>query len=191
MSETSPDNPNRFPSLRGLEAVTLVSLVLNAITVVVLIVARVARHPHFGGFRCHEGQEGFHHGPEAMAFGPHPGFGPGPGNFGGPRWGGAGPGQFGEERGAMGGPVDPAQFTDRILDHLSRRFALTDAQKTQLRPILEQQAQAFVKDREAQRQAHQQAFEAVRAKIRAVLTPDQQKQFDQEKAEHEHGPEQH
>ena len=200
MSETVSESPNDRPYARLIwpEAVSIASLVLNVVVVAILIVAFVGRH--HGGFKGQE-NEGFQHG--------GPGFG-GPGHFEG---GMGGPGRFGggEEHGGFGhawgdgkfegheggfghdggpghegGPIDPQEMANHHLDRLSEQYALTDAQKNQIRPILVQAATDGQKSMEDEQKARTAAREAIRAKIRAVLTPDQQKQFDQESQEREH-----
>ncbi len=78
-------------------------------------------------------------------------------------------------------PPSPADMTDKILNRLSKRLALTDDQKTKLRPIIEQQAEQLQKDMETRRQLMQKLMEDTKTKIKPVLNPDQQKQLDQVK----------
>jgi hypothetical protein len=66
----------------------------------------------------------------------------------------------------------PASIADHLLVHLDLRLALTEDQKKQIRPILQQETEAVRKTFEQSRQATQ-------AKVRAVLTPEQQKQFEE------------
>jgi len=66
----------------------------------------------------------------------------------------------------------PATIADHLLVHLDLRLALTEEQKKQIRPILQQETEAVRKTFEQSRQSTQ-------AKIRAVLTPEQQKQFEE------------
>ena len=193
MSEPVSERPYPYARLIWPEAVSIVSMVLNVVVVAILIVAFVGRHHE--NFR---GREGFH-GPGPMGFG-------GPAHFegmrGGDRFDGehehgfGGPGQGGDgkfeshEGGgpARFGPINPQEMADHRLDRLSGNYTLTDAQKNQLRPILLQAATDAQKSMEDERKARTTAMEATRAKIRAVLTPDQQKQFDQESQEREHPP---
>jgi len=199
MSETVSERP--YARLIWPEAVSIASLVLNVVVVAILIVAFVGRH--HGGFKG-QGHEGFQHaGPGAgsQGFGDH--FG-GPGRFGGGeehggfgggghQWGGDGKfegheGGFGHDGGPghEGAPIDPQEMANHHLDRLSEQYSLTDAQKNQLRPILVQAATDAQKNMEDEQKARTSARDAIRAKIRAVLTPDQQKQFDQESQEREH-----
>jgi len=200
MSETVSERP--YARLIWPEAVSIASLVLNVVVVVILIVAFVGHH--HGGFKGHEGFQHFGPGPGPGAMGSGERFGGpghfeggmgGPGHFGGGeehggfghQWGGDGKaegheGGFGHE----GGPIDPQEMANHRLDRLSEQYSLTDAQKSQLRPILAQEATDMQKSMEDEHKARAAAMEANRAKIRAVLTPDQQKQFDQESQEKEH-----
>ena len=100
---------------------------------------------------------------------------------GGPRGFGGGPGMPGRH-GMMGegknGPPDPAKMTDGILNHLTTTLTLTDDEKAKIKPIIADQVAQMQKEMEAQRAATQKQIEAGKAKIRPLLTPDQQKQFD-------------
>ena len=71
------------------------------------------------------------------------------------------------------------------LEHLTKDLELTDAQKAQVQPIVEQAKPQI-------RQIHQEAMEKSRAvmetaaaQIRPLLTPEQQKKFDAMRAAHE------
>ena len=122
-----------------------------------------------GGFRGRDGGRGF---------GGQPG---GPGMMGGRSMGGHGmkPGMGGRGMGSGSTtPPDPAQMADMMLNHLSSRLTLTDDEKAKIKPILEQQAAQMQKDRDAQHQVTQKAIEDTRAKIKPLLTPDQQKALD-------------
>ena len=76
------------------------------------------------------------------------------------------------------GRADPAQISDRMLNRLSRQLSLTDDEKAKLKPVLDAQAAQMQKDMQAQRDARQKALSDTKAKVRALLTPDQQKQLD-------------
>jgi Spy/CpxP family protein refolding chaperone len=69
-------------------------------------------------------------------------------------------------------------MTDSILNHLSTTLTLTDDEKAKIKPIVEQQVAEIQKQMEAQRQALQKQIEDGKAKIKPLLTPDQQKQLD-------------
>jgi hypothetical protein len=99
--------------------------------------------------------------------------GPG-GNNGGPG-SGMGGGMMG---GGRNGPPDPAQMSDRMLNRLSRQLSLTDDEKAKIKPVLDAQAAQMQKDMQAQQDARQKAMADTKAKIRALLTPDQQKELD-------------
>jgi hypothetical protein len=131
-----------------------------------------------GGERGGFGREEDHHG----WGGEHPGFGmdgkrggedehPG---FGGPGMGGG----FGGDHSMSKTPPSAEEMTDRMMLMLTPKLSLTDAESAQIRPIITNDIQQFQKDMEAQRQAHQKMIEDGKTKVRAVLTPDQQKQFD-------------
>jgi hypothetical protein len=76
-------------------------------------------------------------------------------------------------------PPSPEAMTDRFMLALTGKLKLTDQESTQIRPILQDQITQFQKDMEAQKAAHQKMIDDAKAKIRPILTPDQQKQFDQ------------
>jgi len=130
----------------------------------------------FGGQGGGGGQQG---GP---GFGGQGGNGFGPGGGGGfNRFGGGpGPGMPNMGRGGMGGLIngDPAKMTDMVLNQLSGKLNLTDDEKAKIKPILQDQITAIQKQMEAQRQAMQKQIEDTKAKIKPLLTPDQQKQLD-------------
>lgn len=75
-------------------------------------------------------------------------------------------------------PPDPAKMTDKMIDRLSAKLTLTDDEKAKIKPIIAAQVDQMQKDRETQLQAHQKAMEDTKAKIKALLTPDQQKLLD-------------
>ena len=96
----------------------------------------------------------------------------GPRGFDGGRgWGG--PGEF-----AAPQPPSAEAMTDRFMLALTGKLALTDPESAQIRPIVQQDIAQFQKDMEAQKTAHQKMIDDAKTRIRAVLTPDQQKQFD-------------
>ncbi len=113
-------------------------------------------------------------GDEGDGFG-HRGFGDdargGPG-FGGPhRMMGMGP--------MDGPPPDPDRMADGILAHLTQQLTLSDDQKAKIKPIITAQVAQFQKEMEDRRQEMQKEMADGRAKIRALLNPDQQKELDQ------------
>jgi hypothetical protein len=124
-----------------------------------------------GGWDHHDMGMDHPHGPDGnmLAFGP-----------GGP--GGDKPGF-----GGFGGmdhfqpmpPPNSEEMTDRLMLMLDQKLTLTEAQSAQIRPLVQGDIAQFQKDMEAQKAAHQKMIEDAKAKVRAVLTPDQQKQFDQ------------
>jgi hypothetical protein len=99
------------------------------------------------------------------------GFGRGPGGPGGPGFFGGGPG-------GKNGPPDPAKMTDGILAMLTNKLSLTDDEKTKVKPIIQDQVTQLQAQMEAQRAAMQKQIEDAKAKIKPLLTPDQQKQLD-------------
>jgi hypothetical protein len=121
--------------------------------------------------------------PHGFGMGQPRGWGGGPpGDFGGPGMGGH-PGMGGFDGGGDGfiGKTPPSaeEMTDRFMLMLAPKLSLTDAESAQVRPIIQNGIEQLQKDMEAQKQAHQKMIEDAKAKIRAVLTPDQQKQFDE------------
>jgi len=82
--------------------------------------------------------------------------------------------------GMTGGPPskpDPAKMTDDILNHLSIQLSLTEDEKAKIKPIVEQHVVEIQKEMEAQRVALQKQIEDAKAKIKPLLTADQQKQL--------------
>jgi hypothetical protein len=103
----------------------------------------------------------------------HDGGKPGPGP-GGPKP------DFGAFAGGMDHfkPMNSEEMTDHLMLALDQKLTLTDAESAQIRPLVQDDIAQFQKDMEAQKAAHQKMIEDAKAKVRAVLTPDQQKQFD-------------
>ena len=128
--------------------------------------------PGGGGGRCEMGGRG--HGRDFGMQG-HPGWGGGdrPG-FGGPRLDEAGGGDHGPMT-----PPTAEQMTDRFMLMMTQKLTLTDQESAQIRPIVQAGIAQFQKDMETQKQAHQKMIDDAKTKVRAVLTPDQQKQFDE------------
>jgi hypothetical protein len=105
---------------------------------------------------------------------PPPG-GPGPGFFGGRgRAGGPGPGgpMFG--RGAGGPPGLPPE----LLNRLTREVQLDDAQREQVRKLLEERRDRFEQVHREARDRFEKEQRDLHAAIRAVLRADQQQKFD-------------
>jgi len=103
---------------------------------------------------------------------------------------GFGPGGPGADKPAFGGfggmdhfkpmtPPNAGEMADRVMSMLDQKLTLTDAENAQIRPLVQGDIAQFQKDMEAQKAAHQKMIEDAKDKVRAVLTPDQQKQFDQ------------
>jgi hypothetical protein len=86
-------------------------------------------------------------------------------------------GMGGMDRGSRT-PPDPAKMAYMFLDRLSQKLALTDAEKAKIKPIILDQATAMQKQMEDQHAAMEKQMADGKAKIRALLTPDQQKEFD-------------
>lgn len=105
----------------------------------------------------------------------HAGFGGGPrGGFGGDMH----PGFGGFDHGPMTPPSAEA-MTDRFMLTLAEKLSLTDDESAKIRPIVHDGIAQFQKDLETQKQAHEKMLQDAKTKVRAVLTPDQQKQFDE------------
>ena len=134
-------------------------------------------HHDFGGSRDEDhGPGGWGHGgfPEED----HHDWGGGAG-FDKPGFGGPGFDQpSGPDRFKPATPPSAEAMTDRFMLMMTEKLALTDQESAQIRPIVQQQIEQFQKDMEAQKAAHQKMLDDAKAKIRPILTPDQQKQFD-------------
>jgi hypothetical protein len=146
-----------------------------------------------GGPFGHHGFGGMHH-----EWGHHPFADRGGDRFGGPEEGGPPPHGFNlDQPHGWGGPGGPGGFgggmdhfqgmtpptaeamTDRFMLALDGKLSLTDQESAQIRPIVQDGIAQFQKDMEAQKAAHQKMLDDAKTKIRAVLTPDQQKAFDE------------
>ena len=197
MADTPPSPSNEKPvvanncSLCRLWTLTTISLTLNVIILALIVVGAIIHHHHrhFGFAGRHGGgymnaQSQFGGGPQFQRFS-----GPGGPNDtlgGGAMRGGFGPGEGGPGgmgmRGMMApgpdGKPDPAKMTDMMLNHLSNKLILTDDEIAKIKPIIEAQVTATQKEMEVQHAAMQKQFEDTKAKIKPLLTPDQQKQLD-------------
>jgi hypothetical protein len=188
MADPTPSSSNENAatvatiSVRRLRTLTIISLILNVVILTLLFLGGIAHHRALmrqrGEFRPMEyGGEYGGRGPWAC----RPFGGPRPWNGGpGPRFPG-GMGGMGGMRGMMGDggrPPDAAQMTDNIMDQLNQRLALTNDERAKIQPMVEEQVAEIQKQMEAQRAAMQKQIEDTKAKIKALLTPDQQKQFD-------------
>ncbi len=145
-------------------------------------------HHESGMDEEHPGWGDDHHGmdDDKRGWGGHPGFGmDGQRGWGedhrGPGMGGG----FGEggDHSMSGTPPSAEEMTDRLMLMLTPKLKLTDAEAAQIRPVITGDIQQFQKELETQKQEHQKMIEDGKTKIRAVLTPDQQKQFDAMTAE--------
>jgi hypothetical protein len=174
----------------ALWVVSLVSLGLNLLIIGGIIGACLAHHhreqemkasPMAQGNPGFGGMHGFHD--AGMGWGHH--FGPGgfPGGADGH------PGMMGMHgmgpmgmAGGMGrhehGPADPAKMTDGIMAHLTQQLTLTSDEQAKIKPIIQAQVDQEQKDRETAKAAHEKAMADTKAKIRDLLTPDQQKLLD-------------
>jgi hypothetical protein len=106
--------------------------------------------------------------------GGHSGWGDGHPGFGGSDMGGGN----GDDHFMPKTPPSAEEMTDRFMLMMTQKLALTDPESAQIRPIVQSGIEQFQKDMEAQKQAHQKMIDDAKTKVRAVLTPDQQKQFD-------------
>ena len=173
---------------------TIISLTLNVVILVFILVGAIIHHhhmhPHFAGqtagaYMNAPGQ--FGGGPQMQRFA-GPGWTAQAGSNGFASAGAGGPLPGMGMRGMMGGTgmmapgpdgkPDPARATDMLLNLLSNKLALTDDEKAKIKPIIEAQVAQTQKEMEAQRAARQKEMDDTKAKIKPLLTPDQQKQLD-------------
>ena len=80
--------------------------------------------------------------------------------------------------GMNSGKPDPAKMGEMVMNRLSQKLSLTEDEKARIKPIIDQQVADFQKQMEAQRSALQKQMEDTKAKIRPLLSADQQKQLD-------------
>jgi hypothetical protein len=192
-------------NLRWLWIACGASVALNFVVLAFLLAGRHHPGPYrmsapgWPGLGFHGGRMPMGAGPHFMRFDGPGGNDRGPGSFrrrsegrgpeNGPRGGSPGsaadwgPDSFrhgpegrGLEDGPRGGGPGPA--TDRNLDRLAFRLALTDQQKAQIRPLIDQEHAAIQKDAEDRRQAVERARKDLQAKIKPLLNADQQKKFE-------------
>jgi Spy/CpxP family protein refolding chaperone len=74
----------------------------------------------------------------------------------------------------MGHDKMPGQMVEQRVTHLSRKLNLTDAQKEQVKSILQEEADQIKPLHEQMKSIH----DATRSKVNAVLTPEQQKTYE-------------
>lgn len=80
---------------------------------------------------------------------------------------------------------NPEEFRKRTIAEMQSRMKLTEAQVAQLNAIMDE-TRARVEDaRQKMRPAYQKIHEEQSAKVRAMLTPDQQVEYDQMRKERE------
>lgn len=72
---------------------------------------------------------------------------------------------------------------ENIFEDMKRDLNLTDQQATEVRAIIEQSREEYRALRNEQRPRHDAVRSAARARIRALLTPEQQQRFDAKIAE--------
>jgi hypothetical protein len=204
MADTPPSSNEKAvvannSHLCRLWTLTIASLTLNVLILALIVVGAIIHHhqKHHGfagrdGYnsgrfegQCQMGGPRFHH---FGGMGMERGWGR-PEGFRGDRDrdergpGGPPPGMpaMGGMHGMMDGPggkPDPAKMTEMMLNNLSQKLTLTDDEKAKIKPIVEQQVAEIQKQREAQRAAMQKQIEEGKAKIKPLLTPEQQKQLD-------------
>jgi Spy/CpxP family protein refolding chaperone len=72
---------------------------------------------------------------------------------------------------------------ENLFEDMKRDLNLTDQQATEVRAIIEQSREEYRALRNEQRPRHDAVRSAARARIRALLTPEQQQRFDAKIAE--------
>lgn len=77
------------------------------------------------------------------------------------------------------------QRHEKLFEEMKRDLSLTDAQAGQIRVILDETRNEYRALREKCRPQYDAARQAARARIRALLTPEQQQKFDAKAAEHD------
>ena len=182
----SPSNTVVVPAghLGRLWTMTVVSLVLNAVIIVLLLVGAIIHHHQMhrefrGGFDRFGSYRQMAWGPGGgRMMGMNPGWGR-PGGFRGGPGPMGGPGMGGMMGGDKGGPPKPANMSQDILDHLAQKLDLTDNEKAKIKPILDEKVAEIRKQMEAQQESNRKQLEDAKAKIRPLLTPDQQKELDE------------
>ena len=74
---------------------------------------------------------------------------------------------------------------DKLFEEMRRELSLTDQQAAEIRGILDQTRNEYRALREKYRPQYDAARQSARARIRALLTPEQQQKFDARAAEHD------
>lgn len=88
--------------------------------------------------------------------------------------------RMGRERAEARGP---RHDEDKVFERMKRDLDLNDQQATQIRAILDQTREEYRQLRAEVRPRYDTVRQAARTKIRALLTPEQQRKFDAKVAE--------
>ncbi len=80
---------------------------------------------------------------------------------------------------------NPEEFRKRTIAEMQGRLKLTDAQVAELNSIMDETRARVEETRQKMRPAYQAIHEEQSAKIRAMLKPDQQAEYDGMRKEHE------
>jgi len=98
----------------------------------------------------------------------------------------------------QGGPPDPEAMAERQIGQMKERLKLTKDQEKQLKPIIMDNAKAMMKMREKMTQGEPPSDEAraemmknreaMNAKVNAILTDDQKKEYEKMLSERRGGP---
>ncbi len=79
----------------------------------------------------------------------------------------------------------PEQMVEKRAEALSKKLKLNDDQKAKLTALFKENAETMKAKMEAMRAEHKAAREATDLKIKAILTPEQVKQFDEMRTKQE------
>jgi len=83
------------------------------------------------------------------------------------------------------GPQGPLRWRQQLLDNMKRDLNLSDDQVTKVRAVFDENRKEFSRRRFSECPGFKEMREKSDARIRSILTPQQQERFDQIKAQRE------
>ncbi len=178
---SSSDSSALARQISRLWTLTVLSLTVNFLIIVLIVIGVISHHHQqtHDRFAQRMAMMRMMHGGFG-GMGMNRGFGPMGGFRGGP--GGPGGGFGGNMNGGPGGGSKPGGEglppNEAILQMLTQKLSLNDDEKAKVKAIIDSHVAEVQKQMEAQHAAVKAQAEDAKAKIKPLLTPDQQKELD-------------